>query len=371
MSMQRIANYGSYLQAFALKRLIESFGHEVVFVDYRVQKPLFNSHHDLFRYYIKKSEKRVFRFVSHYPGLCQMFPKSIKKSLISQYNYEHYYLPEINVSKKKNYNEPIDILIVGSDEVFNCTQSNPDVGYSLDLFGNDNNAFKVISFAASFGNTTLNDLYHFSVDSEIASLLEKFDAISVRDQNSSNIVKTLTNKTPVMLLDPVLLFDFSNYVVNCQTCEKYCVVYAYKNRLTEKEISLIKHFSSVANLKVVCIGGVQSFGDNSFNGSPIEVLSKFSNAECIFTDTFHGTIFSIINEKPFISFIREGHGNTYGNQEKLGDLLYSLGLQERIYNDGEDVLTKMYQPIDYLKVNNMLNEERKKALDYLYSNLYL
>ncbi|MCE2266893.1 hypothetical protein GPX15_05810 [Streptococcus thermophilus] len=90
--------------------------------------------------------------------------------------------------------QALDCLIVGSDEVFNCIQKNPNVGYSLELFGKDNNAKRLISYAASFGNTTLDKLQAYAKDREISTYLKRFDAISVRDSNSGEIVKKINRK---------------------------------------------------------------------------------------------------------------------------------------------------------------------------------
>lgn len=87
--------------------------------------------------------------------------------------------------------------IVGAGEYrnnFNCVQSNPDVGCSMELFGKDSRAKKIISYAASFGNTGIKELKRFDVQDEIAELLKKFTAISVRDKNSEVIVKELVGK---------------------------------------------------------------------------------------------------------------------------------------------------------------------------------
>lgn len=67
---------------------------------------------------------------------------------------------------------------------------------------------KIISYAASFGNTGIKELRRFDVQDEIAELLKKFTAISVRDKNSEAIVKELTGKMPQKHLDPVLIYDY-------------------------------------------------------------------------------------------------------------------------------------------------------------------
>lgn len=84
------------------------------------------------------------------------------------------------MSDERRERPDTDVLVIGSDEVFNCVQSNPDVGCSMELFGKDSRAKKIISYAASFGNTGIKELKRFDVQDEIAELLKKFTAISVR-----------------------------------------------------------------------------------------------------------------------------------------------------------------------------------------------
>ena len=93
------------------------------------------------------------------------------------------------MKEEKNYHPEVDVLVIGSDEVFNCLQTNSAVGFSLDLFGKDNRAGKTITYAASFGNTTLEGLKKYKVDNTISSLLKDLSDISVRDRNSGLIVE--------------------------------------------------------------------------------------------------------------------------------------------------------------------------------------
>ena len=100
----------------------------------------------------------------------------------------------LGIADEMNYNPTVDCLVIGSDEVFNCIQKNSNVGYSPELFGKNNHAKKLITYAASFGNTTLVKLEKYKKTDEVGALLNKFDAISVRDANSGAIVEQLTGK---------------------------------------------------------------------------------------------------------------------------------------------------------------------------------
>lgn len=87
------------------------------------------------------------------------------------------------------------------------------------------------------------------------------------------------------------------------------------------------------------------------------------------TDTFHGSIFSVITHRPFTTLIRKSVGNSYGNEEKLSDLLNRLGLAERMTTKVEDTERINQQPIDYEKVDDVLQKQREIAKKYLQNNI--
>ena len=87
------------------------------------------------------------------------------------------------------------------------------------------------------------------------------------------------------------------------------------------------------------------------------------------TDTFHGSIFSVITHRPFTTLIRKSVGNSYGNEEKLSDLLNRLVLTERMTTKVEDTERINQQPIDYKKVDDVLQKQREIAKKYLQNNI--
>lgn len=117
------------------------------------------------------------------------------------------------------------------------------------------------------------------------------------------------------------------------------------------------------------MGGYHDFCDEYINASPFELLEYVKHADYIITDTFHGTIFSIINHKPFVSLIRESHNGVYGNKEKLTDLLSRLELTERGISNSADLFEIIDQPIDYNRVESIRQKEIKKTHDYLKRHL--
>lgn len=232
LSMQRIINYGSFLQAFALKTMLEEQGHDVQFVDYRVGSPLIGSSEVHKRKPIGKVHKALEVLSYDAPFRQKVQFILYKKQFAGKYHHL------LGLTAEPNYTPELDVLVIGSDEVFNCVQKNPNVGYSLELFGANNRAKKLITYGASFGNTTVEKLKKYDKAEEIGILLEQFDALSARDENSAQVVSELTGIEPVYHVDPVLAYD---YMGKCKLIpelvpkEKYLVLYAYSGRISKDE----------------------------------------------------------------------------------------------------------------------------------------
>ena len=370
ISMQRVCNNGSFLQAYGLKKLIESLGHEVVFVDYHVGKPIVRSTNEKINLAKLRIRNGLIDLFTNVKSLRYFLPGSMRRVAAKRDEYKHEILPMLGISDEKHYNTEVDVLVIGSDEVFNCTQINPEVGFSPELFGYNAKAKKVISYAASFGNTTFKKLQDCNKVEELKEYFERFAAISVRDKNSFNVIKTLTGKEPETNLDPVLMYDFMLTVPDKEQRRNYIVVYAYRARITSQEAEVIKSFAEKEGKKLISVSGEMSWCDEHFKGNPFEVLDLFRHADYAITDTFHGTIFSIINRIKFVTLIRKSMGEVYGNQEKLQDLLDRLGLQERSYSNDTDKLEDILKAdIDYDRVFDAINSERKHTKDYLSLNL--
>lgn len=357
MSMQRIRNYGSFLQAYGLRRLLESLGCEVRFVDYRPGRCLVEPERPsrLPRPAAKLAE------VLEGPG-----PLAAK---LAYANYKRRYdartWPLLGLPAEPDYRtEGLDMLVIGSDEVFNCVQSNPNVGFSPDLFGAGSKAKRTITYAASCGNTTIARLRERGVAEDVSGWLGGLDAVSVRDENTASVVRGLAGTDPVRNLDPVLAWDFfgEEDVPESPVGGRYVIAYAYSGRLTKEECTALRAYADGRGLRVVNVGGVQGCCDEFLDLGPLEVLAAFRGAECVLTDTFHGTILSVIAECPFATIVRT---TGYGNAEKLTDLLSRLGLGSRAASATGDFAGLLDSAPDWVPVRACIAEGREAALDYL------
>lgn len=350
MSMQRVINYGSFMQAYALKKTIESLGHEVEFVDYEYEKTI-----------IEEKKKNIIEKIKKNYNVIWFLKKKYNLSKFRNF-YQEKCLKYLNVSEEKNYYPQIDTLVIGSDEVFNCMQGYP-VGYSRNLFGYNYNMRK-ISYAGSFGYTTIDMLKDKKIDKEISELLKKFDAISVRDNNSKEIVENLTDLNVETNLDPVLIYDFDKEIEDIQiNMENYIIVYAYTGRLSKEEQRTIKKFARENNKKVVSFGFPQEVADINIVVDPFEMLAYFKNADFVITDTFHGTIFSIVTNTKFISLVRKSNFN------KMKSLLENLDLKDRLITNLDSLNEKYKTEINFKNSNKIRKDAQEITIGYLKKHL--
>lgn len=352
LSMQEVKNYGSFLQAFSLKSNIEALGHTCDFINIIPGRQL--NGYKINRFHkIKLLFQRLWGWD---------FIKRFKTIYRFQTRFSKEFLPYLGVKPGENRTH-YDIVVIGSDEVFNCAQQTW-FGFSPQLFGKGINADKVITYAASFGATTLDKLQEMGIKDEVGELLRNLACISVRDENSSIIVKALTDKAPLRHVDPVLIYDYTRYMPSEVKKNDYMIVYTYPGRITdENEIDAIRTYARQQALRVVSIGHYFPWCDEVVVPTPFEVLAYFRDAACIVTDTFHGSVFSIKYNKPFCTIVRNM------NNQKLSYLLKQFGLEGRIANDVSRMQTILETPIDYMPVNSLIEAEREKSIQYLASQL--
>ncbi len=357
LSMQKVINYGSVLQAYALKQMLLNAGADnVEFIDIEPGRYLEEfKHKSSFSKLLKRKPfTHPIRFIKDI-----LFTRKYHKSVKAGW-------PWLGISEGRMTSQNYDMVVIGSDEVFNVCQPS-EWGLSPQLFGKVDGARRIISYAGSFGNTTIEDLKRLNICSEIASYMSHMDAISVRDANSKKIVENLIATTVVNHIDPVLAYGYKSEISGFQQQKQgeYIVIYTYHNRISDKsEITAIRNFAKANGLKLVSVMCRYSWCDKCTDiQSPLHVLEIFKNAAYIVTDTFHGTIFSIITHSKFATLIRQS------NQNKLTSLLRDATLESRAVDCPQNLSIILKTDIDYKRVEGALAPLRGNANDYLKEQL--
>jgi hypothetical protein len=353
LSMQRVVNYGSFLQAYAMKRVLEMMGYGCEFVDI-IPGEVLNK--------MKKGiGYNVNIVINKY--LTINIVNEIKYRYFMKKNYNNNCLKLLGVGNDYIYDVRSDVLIIGSDEVFNCIQKSK-WGFSTQLFGDVKGVKNVITFAASFGHTTFDQLCNYKIEKIIKRCLDNVSAISVRDENTEIILRRLGLNNIKRHLDPVFLYDYNKEIKEISLSEKYILIYAYPRRILEKnEVMQIKYISKIEKLKIISIGAYYSWADNSIVVHPFELLSYFKKAEYVVTDTFHGVVLSIKYKKKFAVFLR----NT--NKYKISNLLNEFRMADHIitnYNVMNNVLK--INPKNEL-IDLVIKDNYESALKYFNDNI--
>ena len=348
-TMHRIINYGSILQAYALKRELESHKDvECFFTDYKPEKKFV-------RNYIIQLIRPMVLLIKN-----KIRTKDNRKSFIKKRNLNFLtkYQKVLGISNIPNYDYNADVSVIGSDEVFNVCQNSLWKG-SMHYFGSKITYGKIYSYAGSFGSTSLQSLENEDLSYQIQNCLKRFNGLSVRDTNSEIILKKLSNKVILRNLDPVFIYPFTDEVKEIEL-KDYVIVYGYDDRMHEQNlIDNLKTFCKEHGKMIISIGGYQEWCDKNIAPDPFEVLGYFKNADYIVTDTFHGTVLSIKYQKKFATIVRSQ------NKEKLSDLLTFFELTDRIvdetYSNIKQILLEKY---DYESVIKKIENERVSARNY-------
>lgn len=349
-----VNNQGAQLQLYAMYKKLEEMGHEPVVLTY-VKNYDFDREKKL-RY--QASIKSIPYYIKNYllkSGIGATYRNYKKLKLNKKFRKENF--------KFENYaTADIDIALIGSDEVFSIP-----MGVNMMMFGHCISTNKVIAYAPSFGQTDIKLLEKHNAKILVKEGLKSFVDLSARDKNTANIIEKLTEKKTTMVCDPVLLYKFNKEKINKKKIlsKKYMVIYAYDfNINTPDEIKAIKQYAKEHNLITVSPGTYHKWCDKNISCNALEWVEIFKNAECVVTDTFHGTITSTITNRPMAVLIRDNL-----NSNKMNDLLEKLGLVSRkLVTISKEQLDKVFsEKIDFSDINKNIEKIRKESEEYLIS----
>lgn len=357
LSMQNVDNYGSLLQAYGLKKTIESLGSNVEFIDIKKIDSDYNLLGNLVEYHYGENDKKSkIQKLFDRDLLIRLFNKRVNKKFVTECNkFRRNFL---NIEKKsRNY----DLCVIGADEVFNCLNSGW-WGYTSQLFGNVPEANSVITYAASCGATKYENIPSNVIDS-ITKSIKNISGFSVRDKNTFNFIKKFGVNNIEQNLDPVLIYDFDqevNSAILPKLPKHYCIIYSYFYRFYKKEdVDAILKFCKKYNMTPVAIQGGQTWCKNFIACSPFECLKIFENADFVITDTFHGTIFSAKYANKFAALTRES------NYNKLFDLVTRLGIEKHLIKDLSRLEDIYNVPKEQESINAILEHEKERTVNYL------
>lgn len=357
LTMHRVVNYGSFMQAFATKSVLEGMGHEVEFRDFLPGPPRHRGNNAVVapRNLLKKLPGKLVRLAS-------TLEKARFKSEL-QAMFEKKVWPLLGVSPALNTSLQADAFVIGSDEVFNYTQS---LGYVRCLFGHDIDAPLIVAYAASAGYANAEDAVADDMVEELGSGLRRMAHIGVRDDNTRRLVEHCLGRSVDMVVDPTLIYDFQPHIpVEAPVAPGYLLVYAYEGRMdAPDEVEAVKSYARSRGLRTVSAGGYQPWCDQNVVVTPFELLALFAHADAVVTDTFHGSIFAMKARRNFATLIRT-KSEWGSNSNKVGFLLHQFGLEQRIVGQAKDLASVLDVPVSYAVFEDRLIEWQARSLSFL------
>lgn len=343
-------NYGGILQNYALQTILKRMGHEVWTLDYLKYDwydwTYLNSKNIIKKILgrkvkwaatpktNKKKESPLRKFVDANVSLTIPRTKWFERKIVKDYNF--------------------DALIVGSDQVWRPIYNTKVDDLFLD-FVNDLD-LKRIAYAASFGT----DNWEFSEKQteQCKKLVNKFNSISVREATGVSLCKQFLDVKAKHVLDPTLLLTADDYLSLCENIQVQSpFVFSYVLDQNPMKINEIKRFAHERNLPCLIMSAGPAVSDED---SIEKWLSYFRDATYVVTDSFHGTVFSILFQKDFYVFGNKKRGNS-----RFDSLLNILGLSNRIIDADISELSM----IDWESIYCLLNDERIKSIQWLEHSL--
>lgn len=332
-------NYGNRLQNYALETFLKSNGYSV-FTIWKLNRSLIQKIMIFIRDFFKNKyiKKRISKF------------RKFNKSYL---NIKNYYFRNY-----KKINGEFDFFIVGSDQVWNYNYSSFSPSYFLDF---SNNKKKNISYAASFGISDIPDSYK----SVYVNGLNRFNAISVREDSGVELLKNIGFKS-IKVLDPTLLLSVNEWkkVISkpkhCNLNSKYVIKF-FLGEIPNNYICDIDKFINDNNFDVIDFNDINS---KYYYSSPNEFLYYIKNAEIIFTNSFHASVFSIIFNKNFYVYDKNNKKDI-GMNSRIDSLLFLFEIFDNRNCCYSDILYNKNPKYDLKKMKYL----KQISKDFLLNNL--
>lgn len=329
MTLHNANNVGAFLQAFSLQTVLQQMGHNVSFMQFKSETKKSGKLSKVM-YYLKQGKLALILFKY----------KSAKK-----YDGVYKYL-NVNSDFFGNDKE-YDTVVVGSDELWNVEC--PHFTHQPQFFGKDIKAKRLVAYAVSANNSSVSDIEKSGYD------FNNFSYISVRDSNTYNLVKEMSNTDAEIVCDPTLLIDTFDDHIPAVDRNGYILVYSYG--LTSKEIKAVKKFAKKEKKKLISVGTYNSWCDENVVADPFEFLGWLKNADYVVTSTFHGTVLSVKLHKQFVVFSQESH--------KVEYFIKQMSLENRDATSCPCIEDLFSEKINYAEVENKIQILRNKSYEYL------
>lgn len=331
-------NCGSILQAYALGEKIKALGHEVCYLQRDIKGT-------------GASTKAVMKIIAKAIGTGNFGNVPLKLKFHWQCREDQKRFRVITPEEARD----VDCFVLGSDTIWKL--GNEYFYKHLNRYwGLDLPAGKCISYAPSVDGTP-EDMY--AKEPRVKQALEQMQAISVRDTYSRNTLAPLTKKPIELVCDPTMLHtrDFYQRIQRDCTEENFILLYAFRDFCTKKQREDIIRYAKKTGKKLVSFGVYRKWCDVSVPFDAFVMPAYFEKADCVITNTFHGTVFSLIYGKRFANYAVKS--------SKVVELLRQFDCEMQMVKAENPVDAVLERQMDRIHIQKCLVQQRESSGDYL------
>lgn len=372
-------NYGSCLQAYATIRMVKRLGYDISLIRYVKRRSILDwikigpkllisgGIESLQISAKRRSDER--RYPSYLPN------QRIRENATNRFKEKEFvplYKEYVGFKALKDGSKEYDAVFVGSDQVWKPWGF---YSYYWNLLFVDDNVPK-FSYASSFGVSKIP----FIQRKGTAGYLNRLDRISVRETKGKEIVESLSNKTATLVSDPTMLLTPEEWrALAAQSSidlpsDKYIFCYFLGPRQEIREEA--KRLAKNTGLKIAIMRHMDEYvpieetmGDFApYDVDAQDFIKLMDNAEYVVTDSFHGTVFSILLHKKFITFYRIKPTSGISTHSRIDSLLDLFGLTARKFNGN---ILSIMEDIDFSKVDKIRENLKSDSTEFLEESLRL
>lgn len=349
-------NYGSALQAYSLHKILNRFG-ECDIVNYSgshtPEKSIdfyLRQIYKIYERYIKRAQRKRF--------LGEIKLRNIKFQSFYSNNFT-FTNKCVSYDDLHKLQSEYDAFICGSDQIWN-----PKFYSNINFLGFVDDSNRIIPYAPSIG---VDSLLNLKSTSDIKKNLKRFKYLSVRENTGKKAIKELINRDAVVCCDPTILIGkkyWNNLIKYEQENEPYILCYFLADKKKYwRYVEKLKNELDI-DIKVIPINqnDIDRNCDYLSEVGPFELLSYIKNAKYVCTDSFHGTIFSIMFETPFTVLKRFNDNSGYSQNSRVYDFLELTGMKNRLEIECD---SNILFDIEWKDISNKIDAEISKSMNYL------
>lgn len=365
ITIHKIHNYGSVLQAYALQRACEEMGYRVEVIDYDFP----NSYQSGNKYQTSGDTQ---------PNEPKWIKLLFAKSLLQQHKGIDMFVKNNLKLSTRRYSSPdalmhnppeYDVYITGSDQVWSPRHCNGDPAFLLHFAPDEK---KKISYAASVGADTIPE----ELQPMFSSLLGRYQHIAIRENSGHELIKYLTGKDAQVVLDPTLLLNKEEWdsiaTPHRLVRKKYILCYYlnYSFNAFPYVDELAEDVHRKTGFQIVRVARPPhrlslSHTKYHIGASPEDFLALVRDAEMVLTTSFHGTAFAVNYGKPVFTVVKDQ--NTSDSRQV--SLMQNLGLKDKILSLTSPFPQKSHYGYDTQLEQQKLEQLRQQSKDYLKNSL--